>query len=306
MFSINKIFFIFSHYSMIIKKRLITLTVIAFLFITFSISAQNEKQELPLRLTTLAHHIGISVNDVLASAEFYSKVFGGDNVFGEKEPALRYFISFQASDPSVDAGDVAIGKIGTAGSTGRTVPLIDHYAIGAVPHYGSAFREVLAEMDVVTVAQASILFDNDNIPVQVAGAVDESMAAGEITPMPSLYDGPPLVQSSGFDHIMLRVSNLDDSAAFYNQVFGIEPESRTADTLWYSDGEVRLGMRLTTTGEEPGVDTYGVKIAPFNRERLAGELEALGATIHPPQAGDSSQLLRLSDIDGLNLVLVAD
>lgn len=288
-------------------KKVSKITVlVSSLFLPDALFAQPEEQALPLPLTTLAHHIGISVNDVLASAEFYSRVFGGDNVFGEKEPALRYFISFQASDPSVDAGDVAIGKIGTAGSTGRTVPLIDHFAIGAVPHYGSAFREVLADMDVVTVAQASILFDNDNIPVQVAGAVDESMAAGEITPMPSLYDGPPLVQSTGFDHIMLRVSNLDDSADFYRTVFGIEPESRTADTLWYTDGVVRLGMRLLSPGEEPGVDSYGVKIAPFDRESLASELEVLGATILPAQAGDSSLLLRVADIDGLNLVLVAD
>ena len=271
-------------------------------------SAQNAEEplELPLELTSFTHHIGISVKDVLESAEFYSRVFGGENVFGEKEPALRYFISFQSGDPSVDAGDVAIGKVGTAGSVGRTEPLIDHIAVAAVPHYGSAWRSALSDIGVNALPQAGIIFDNDNIPVQVAGALDESMAAGEITDMPSLFSGDPLVQSIGFDHIMLRVSDLDASAEFYKQVFGIDTESRTEDTLWYSDGTTRMGMRLTKGGEAPGVETYGVKIKRFNRDSLSAALTAIGATVHPAQPGDSDQLLRISDIDGINLVLTAE
>ena len=45
-------------------------------------SSQNSEDdvlELPLQLTTLAHHIGISVRDVLKSDEFYSRIFGGSN-----------------------------------------------------------------------------------------------------------------------------------------------------------------------------------------------------------------------------------
>ena len=271
-------------------------------------SAQSveESLELPLHLTSFTHHIGISVNDVLKSAEFYSRVFGGENVFGEQEPALRYFISFKSGDPSVDAGDVAIGKVGTAGSVGRTEPLIDHVAVAGVHHYGSAWRKALAEIDVNALPQAGIIFDNDNIPVQVAGALDESMAAGEITSMPSLYSGEPLVKSIGFDHILLRVSDLDASAAFYKQVFGIEPESRNVDTLWYFDGNTRMGMRLTKAGEEPGVETYGVKIERFNRASLSTALTGIGATVHPAESGDTDQLLRISDVDGINLVLTAE
>ena len=281
------------------------LSLLTFVSVASAQSAEDTL-ELPLELTSFTHHIGISVNDVLASAEFYSRVFGGENVFGEQEPALRYFISFKSGDPAVDAGDVAIGKIGTAGSVGMTVPLIDHIAVAGVPHYGSAWRKALAEIGVNALAQAGIMFDIDNIPVQVAGALDESMAAGEITAMPSLYSGEPLVKSIGFDHIMLRVSDLDASAAFYNQVFGIDTESRTDDTLWYSDGTTRMGMRLTKDGEAPGVETYGVKIERFNRDSLSSALTAIGATVHPAQAGDSDQLLRISDIDGINLVLTAD
>ena len=273
-------------------------------------SSQNSEDdvlELPLQLTTLAHHIGISVRDVLKSAEFYSRIFGGSNVFGEKEPALRYFIAFQPTDESVDAGDVAIGLLGTAGSVGQTEPLIDHTAVGAVPHSGAEWRAALAEININTLEAASILFDIDNIPIQVSGAVDGSMAAGEITAMPPLYSGEPLVESTGFDHVMLRVNDIELSANFYKLIFGLEPDSREGShTIWYKDNDgVRLGMRNLVEGEVPGVDTYAVKVKPFNSSRVRQGLQDIGATIERPRAGESNQIIRFADIDGIKAVLTA-
>jgi hypothetical protein len=72
---------------------------------------------LPLAVASLINHTGISVPDVTASALFYSKLFGGDKVGGEmipmpngQPPSTRYFLL-------VDSANVAIGLLGTLGST---------------------------------------------------------------------------------------------------------------------------------------------------------------------------------------------
>ena len=260
---------------------------------------------LPLRITSLVHHIGISVRDVLKSAEFYSRVFGGSSVYGEKQPAVRYFISFKPGDAAVDAGDIAIGKLGTLGSVGKTQPLIDHLCVGAVAHDGAAWRAAL-EREGIKAVGGGIFFDKDAIAIQVAGARDEQMSAGEVTKMPSLYSGPALVKSTGFDHVMLRVTDPEASAQFYRKLLGLIPSSRQSGIVWFTDGDkVRLGLRKIVAGEEPGVDTYGVKVAAFDRAKVADGLRKLGATVTQMDAEGPSASLQFADIDGIKSMLTS-
>lgn len=262
--------------------------------------------QLPLQLTSLVHHIGISVRDVLKSAEFYSRVFGGSNVYGEKEPAVRYFIAFKPGDASVDAGDIAIGKLGTLGSQGKTEPLIDHLCVEAVSHEGAAWRAALQKEGLKALPSGGIFFDKDNIAIQVAGARAEQMSTGAVTRMPSLYDGPALVKSTGFDHVMLRVGDPQAAAVFYGKIFGLQPSGREKDVVWFTDKDkVRLGLRKTVAGEQPGVDTYGVKVAAFERARLVDALQKLGATVEAKRGDEPAGMVRFADIDGIKAVLTS-
>lgn len=254
---------------------------------------------LPLRLTALLHHTGISVPDVLESATFYSKLFGGSNVQGEKEPFLRYFIQ-------LNPGSVAIGKLGTLGSQGQTVPLIDHICVEAVPYDDAAWRARLKEEKLPYIA-SGVFLDADNIPIQVAGGEGgESLSAGAVSEMPVLYEGPPLVTTHGFHHVMLRVTDVDRSVGFWKKMFGINETERRDGIAWLSDGTVGLGLRKVSGQEQPGIDYQGVKTAPFDRRNVLSGLTSLKAKILTPQSYDSAASIRFVGLDGIHTLLVPD
>jgi catechol 2,3-dioxygenase-like lactoylglutathione lyase family enzyme len=254
---------------------------------------------LPLKLTTLTHHIGISVRDVVTSATFYSRLVGGTNVNGEKEPFLRYFITLRPGDEQ--PGDVAIGKLGTLGSTGKTTPLIDHFCVGAATYDDAAWRARLKQEGLTYIAQG-VFADIDGIAVQVAGGEGgEGLSAGAITKLPPLYTGTPLLQTLGFDHVMLRVNDVERTAAFWKKMFGLSVSARESGTVWITDGARRLGWRKVAAGEQPGVEHYAIRTRPFDRAKLARELPAMGATVG--SYDEVRKGLRLADPDGIKFEL---
>jgi len=246
---------------------------------------------LPLALQQICGHIGISVRDVEKSALFYSRLFGGENVNGEKEPFLRYFITLGAG------GSVAIGKIGTLGSQGKTTPLIDHYCVGAKPYNDAAWRARLKAEGLAYIAQG-VFLDPEGIAVQVAGGEGgESLSAGEVQKLPTLYAGAPLVRARGYDHIMLHVRDLQKQTAFYEKIFGLKVSERRKGIVFFS-GETRLGLTQAPAGEAPGVHHYAVKVPAFDRAKLSDGLRGIGATILPI-GEENKKALRFSDPDGL-------
>jgi len=260
---------------------------------------------LPLKLASITHHIGISVRDVTASATFYSKLFGGDNVDGEKTPALRYFINLNSGSGvsgSTSPGSVAIGALGTAGGAGRTVPLIDHICLDARPFEAAAW-EARAKQEGYRTGGAGIFIGFDNLPIQLSGGEGVQLSAGAIEKVPTLYKGRALVRSHGYDHVLVRVSDVEKAAVFFNKFFGLRTVGRSDDVLWLGDGATRLGLRRVAAGEEPGFDRYAVKVDAFDRAKLSRELTAIGATVAKPVASDGRKILRFADPDGLNVAL---
>jgi catechol 2,3-dioxygenase-like lactoylglutathione lyase family enzyme len=261
---------------------------------------------LPLRLSSLINHTGISVPDVKASALFYSKLFGGDKVGGElvpmpagQPPSTRYFLLG-------DDANVAIGLLGTLGSAGQTQPLIDHIAVTAVDHDAQAWRARLSAENLRYVA-SEVFLDTDNIPIQVAGGHGgEPLTAAGATPakLPVLYSGKPLTESLGFDHIMLRVPDVAAKVAFWQRLFGIDKVERRNGIVWLSDGKHRLGFRALAAGEKPGYEYQAFRIGKISRRQLKNGLVALGAKIGTRQPQDSRSTVRFTGPDGIQTVLV--
>ncbi len=252
---------------------------------------------LPLALAKIYHHTGISVPDVEVAARFYSQLFGGENVNGEREPFVRYFIK-------LNPGEVAIGKLGTLGSTGRTVPLIDHICVDAVPFDDAAWRARLAVESRQYIAQG-VFLGVDNIPVQVAGGEGgESLAAGEVTRMPSLYDGPALVAPQGFDHVVMAVSNVPAASLFWQRMFGLTEVGSVAGVQWLGNGgSARLGLRLAGEGEDFGAAYQAVR-GIFEPESTRSALQGLGAQLLPALAYDAPGSIRFTGPDGIETMLV--
>jgi catechol 2,3-dioxygenase-like lactoylglutathione lyase family enzyme len=261
---------------------------------------------LPLQLTSLINHTGISVPDVTASALFYSKLFGGDKVGGEmvpmpngQPPSTRYFLF-------VDDANVAIGLLGTLGSVGQTHSLIDHIAVTAVEHDAQAWRARLKAEQLRYVA-SEVFLDNDGIPIQVAGGEGgEPLTAAGATPakLPVLYAGKPMTRCLGFDHIMLRVPDVEAKVAFWQKLFGIRRVERRKGVVWLSDGKRRLGLRPLAKGEQPGYDYQAFRIEKIDKTKLIAGLRSLGATILEPLPHDARGSVRFTGPDGIKTLLV--
>jgi catechol 2,3-dioxygenase-like lactoylglutathione lyase family enzyme len=261
-----------------------------------------EPLKLPLHIDTLCGHIGVSVRSVEASALFYSKLFGGDKVTGEKTPFLRYMINLGGGEKLGEGGGVAIGKLGTLGSQGKTVPLIDHYCLNARPFDEAAWKARLKIEGLAYIAQG-VFLDPDGVAVQIAGGQGgESLAAGKIEVMAPLFSGEPLVQPLGYEHIMVHVAKLKASVAFHEKMFGLVSVEKSAGAVYFSDGKTRLGLRQVAAGEVPNIHHYAVKVKAFNRTKLVRELGALGATVQPHSEG-SRHAIRVQDPEGLILEL---
>jgi catechol 2,3-dioxygenase-like lactoylglutathione lyase family enzyme len=253
---------------------------------------------LPLKIKTICGHCGVSVPDVNKAALFYSKLFGGDNVTGEKEPSLRYMINLSGNGVKLgEGGGVAIGRLGTLGSVGRTSSLIDHFCLNAERFDDQQWQARLKAESLTSVGHG-VFLDIDKIPVQIAGGEGgENLAAGKIETMDALYTGEPIVRPRGYEHIMLHVSHLEQSAAFYHKMFGLTEQPKTSDVLYFSDGTTRLGLTQTAAGEKPNIHHYAVKVPPFDRSKVERGLTALGATVQASE--ESKHAIRFSDPNGL-------
>ncbi len=254
--------------------------------------------DLPLKIKTICGHCGVSVPDVTKSALFYSKLFGGANVTGEKQPSLRYMINLGNSAELGGGGGVAIGKLGTLGGQGQTKSLIDHFCLNAEPFDDNAWQARLKAEGLMYYGHG-VFADIDKIFVQISGAQGgESLAAGQIEHMDSLYTGEPLVHPGGFEHIMLHVSNVDRSVAFYQKMFGLKESGRRSGVVYFSDGETGLALKQTAGDEKPNIHHYAVKVPKLDRSKVTNGLTALGATLLPAD-DESKHAIRFADPDGL-------
>ncbi|WP_428099892.1 VOC family protein [Candidatus Rariloculus sp.] len=260
----------------------------------FAQAAAATPLDLPLAIDSLINHIGVSVPDVIASATFHGRLFGGNNPRGEREPFLRYFIN-------LNPGSVAIGPIGTFPASSLTVPHVDHYCVSAAPFDAVAWQRRLETENLAYLGQG-VFGDPDGIAIQVAGGQGgESLAAGSITELDPLYTGTPLVVPRGFDHLLLRVSSLDATAAFYERMFGFEVARRDPDRIWISDGDLRLAFREAQSGEVPGIDSYAVRTEPFDRPEVSARIASMGGETGPVDG--AANALRLTDPDGIRVEL---
>ena len=184
-----------------------------------------------------------------------------------------------------------------------TVPLVDHFCVEAMSHNGKEWIARL-EAEQLTVLNDTVFGDIDNIAIQVAGSTSgEQLAEGEVSQLDSLYTGKPLVTTKGYDHIMLRVNDVDKTAAFYQKMFGLSPVERSNGKVWVSDGNLRLGWRETLAGEQPGIEYYAIRTEPFEVDAFSRNVEALGAK-SVEEFNERDNILLFRDPDGIKVGLV--
>ena len=235
--------------------------------------------ELPLNTPGL-EHVGLTVPNPEETAKFYGRIFN-PQLFRERDAPPRYYVT-------AGTAYMAFGGMATA------TPKIDHFCALVQDYKAQDMRKALEDQG-LTMAGPGMIGDPDGLRLQLLNV--PGGLAGTIVPGGRISLEPAAVHAIGLDHIMLMVSDLDRSAAFYRKFFGMD-ESRTTKParVWFRVGNTRLGLELAPSGQQPRVDHCCFTVAGFDRQAISNKLKQLGAEL---AASNDEQLLRFRDPHGI-------
>ena len=111
---------------------------------------------------------------------------------------------------------------------------------------------------------------------------------------------PAGIAAAGIDHVSVLVSDLERSAAFYKNLFGLSVLSEDKE-----HGILRLGSKhviISIRKEEPygTVDHFGVRVENFNKEAVTQTLQRHG--LKPDENWQYGYYVK--DPDGVNVQLL--
>lgn len=101
--------------------------------------------------------------------------------------------------------------------------------------------------------------------------------------VPAATQTPPAapanpLPTSGIDHVSVRVSDMERSAAFYQSLFGLKPlsEDQPHRILRLGDQRVIISLRQDTPHGQ--IDHFGVGVPSFDKAAVTRMLEQRGLT----------------------------
>jgi catechol 2,3-dioxygenase-like lactoylglutathione lyase family enzyme len=239
-------------------------------------------------------HLDIVVPDPAASARFYARIFRTTLHQQPVRDTLRYFVLLGDLPADRQVGYVAIGA-----AQGRA-PAIGHYCVLAKEYARDAFSAALRSAGLPSQATApgpiGMWPDPDGLELQVFQPPAGLVTAAVTSPLP--VEGEGVVSPKGVDHVLLQVSNLERSLAYYRALYGASTE-RPRDAngrVWFQlERGTRLGLEQTTGTAR--IAHYAIRVAPFERDALVSRLRELGTRVLP--APDEPDVLRFADDNGI-------
>ena len=248
--------------------------------------AADSAEAAPLPLdTTGLEHVGFTVPDPESTAKFYGRIFD-PQLFQERDPPPRFYVRLGTSY-------AAFG--GAAGVS----PKIDHFCALVRDYKPQEMRKVVEEAGIAMGTGAlGMPTDADGLRLQLLGV--PGGLAKTIIPAYRVNQDEAAVQPIGLDHIMLHVSDLERSAAYYRKFFGMETSrTKSPARVWFGVAKTRLGLEQVAAGEAPGVHHICVRVARV----VPDKLKAVGVEILP---ANDEKLLRFRDPNGLVMELKGD
>ncbi len=247
---------------------------------------------LPLNTTGL-DHLSITVPDAQKAAAFYGRIFD-PQVFHERTGVQRFYV-----------------RLGSAyiafGPRADVTPYIDHIAVGVVDFVEADFGNAETKAQLTAAGLTAppgalpMLSDPDNLRLQLVSAThglfDTLMPGGRVTTEPSAFT------PTGLDHIMVSVTDVEKSAAYYRKLFGPEsgPRGPREARSGSSSPIRRLGLEPVASGQKPGFSHFCVKVAAFNRAAAMAKLQKLGVKA---ETGPEKGTLTFRDLNDLPVEVV--
>jgi catechol 2,3-dioxygenase-like lactoylglutathione lyase family enzyme len=251
--------------------------------------AQDAAPPLPLQTTGL-EHLGMTVPDQKASAEFYGRIFD-PQLFQERDPPPRFYVRL---------GTAYIAFGGTA--TPDLPAKIDHFCALVKDYKPDAMRAALEQAGITMGAgRLGMPTDSDGLRLQLLGV--PGGLARTIIPSTRITTDDAAVAAIGLDHIVLTVSDMDKSSAYYAKFFGA-PSSRTKkpERIWFGVANTRLALEPVVSGSKPAIERVCVKVAGFDKKTTRERLKKVGVETAP---ADDEHLVRFKDPNGFTIELKA-
>jgi catechol 2,3-dioxygenase-like lactoylglutathione lyase family enzyme len=245
----------------------------------------------PFRFRAL-DHLALAVDDTERSVHFYARVFG-NSILKEKTNPRHYV--------KLGPNYVAMAPPGQ----GQASQVINHFCPGIANFDLAATKRALDQMGIQYRDATGVgLFvpDPDGTLVQLWTEDSWSHLGETAAPAAIPSQGEPLLRPTAIDHILVNVSNIERSTAFYEKILGpiINPASRPRRTWFSGGGGNRVGLALVGPGQKPGIDHYCLT-APFDRAPLSKAVEAVGAKIIQ---GDVAAGIDFLDVNGIHVQII--
>ena len=265
----------------------------------FKTPAWAQQPALPLENLGL-EHLDILVPDTAASARFYRQVF--DTALHQQpfRGSIRYFVLLGELPEDRQVGYIAIGAAGDRPTQ------IGHYCALATSYDRAAVAVALEAAGYPAPGGGfGMIPDEDGIELQLFTPPAGLVTAAVPSDLPTESSG--LVRPLGLDNVLLQVTDMQRSLEYYRFLYGTGLESGDAENpnrVWFNlEAATRLGLEPVAAGEAPRIARFGIKVEPFDRERVTAGLSAIGADI--VAAAANSGALRFRDNYGITLEIVA-
>jgi catechol 2,3-dioxygenase-like lactoylglutathione lyase family enzyme len=258
--------------------------------------AQNTVSPLLPLQTTGLEHLGMTVPDQKASAEFYGRIFD-PQLFQERDPPPRYYVrmgtAYIAFGGATDIRASADANRGAA---------INHFCALVKDYKPQEMRTALEQAGInMGAGRLGMPTDSDGIRLQLLGV--PGGLARTIIPSTRISTDDAAVEAIGLDHLVLTVSDMEKSSAFYAKFFGLPvSKSKKPERIWFGVAQTRLALEPVASGSKPAIERVCVKIAGFDRRLTRDKLKKVGVETIP---ADEEHVLRFKDPNGFTIELKA-
>src|SRR5580658_2381093 len=210
--------------------------------------ALAQTTQLPLQTTGL-EHLGMTVPDQKASAEFYGRIFD-PQLFQERDPPPRYYVR-------LGTAYIAFGGVATPDIAAK----IDHFCALVKDYKPDAMRTALEQAGIAMGAgRLGMPTDSDGLRLQLLGA--PGGLARTIIPSARISTDDAAVEAIGLDHIVLAVSDMEKASAFYAKFFGAPAsKSKKLERIWFGVANTRLALEPAAAGSKPAIERICFRIA---------------------------------------------
>lgn len=250
---------------------------------------------MPLQTTGL-EHLGMTVPDPKAAAEFYGRIFD-PQLFQERDPPPRYYVRLGTAYIAF-GGATDVRAAADVGSGAK----IDHFCALVKDYKPQDMRAALEQAGIsMGTGRLGMPTDSDGLRLQLLGV--PGGLARTIIPSTRISTDDAAIEAIGLDHIVLTVSDMDKSSAYYAKFFG-PPVSRSKkpDRIWFGVAQTRLALEPVAAGSKPAIERVCVKVAGFDKKSTRERLKKVGVEAIP---ADDEHLLRFKDPNGFTIELKA-